>query len=681
MPRKKSKTIPVEDKGPVSELEMRVDEMMSVEKRTRVPAEKTEAAKPPKAAASTELSTAPELGKMAIPGVEDVATDKPEVSSDAPVVAADKPGPETATETEAAPEPESKPRHIDEDPDEDPTLAPVIDEIVAKESDELLAHADAAAGKPAVVVGKPTAGERFKGFFKAWWKNKLARYGTILVVLAALCAVGAYPPTRYYALNLAGVRSGASLTILDNETQLPLKNVSVEIGDHKSRTNEDGLVKLSSLELGTQSLTISQTGFSTINETVTLGLGSNPLGEYKLDSIGMQFRVSLVDYLSGKPVRDAEMSSEESNAQANDKGQIILTIEPDETSSRDAQITADGYRSETLKLEPGQGQNRTIQLVPDRKHVYISRQSGKYDLYKSDIDGKNKELLLAATGNEDGSISVVQSRDGKQVALVSKRDTLKNQDGYVLQSLTLIDVEKGRTLSLEKSERIQVVDWIGDRIVYVKIKAGSSAGSPDRYQLISYDHTTNSRQQLANANYFVDVVSAGGQVYYVTSNNYQGGVSQFVRTKPDGSGKQVLLDKTDVWNVLRDTYDTMTLVGNQVAYSYKLGDNSAKQNTSPGSNTVDRYYLDDGENKLALWADNRDGKGVLLLNNLGNDKDAVLTTQSGLGEPIRWLNDMVAIYRINKPGETADYAISLDGGDPKKITDVTATSGYGRWYY
>jgi Tol biopolymer transport system component len=60
-------------------------------------------------------------------------------------------------------------------------------------------------------------------------------------------------------------------------------------------------------------------------------------------------------------------------------------------------------------------------LVRARKVVVVTRQSGKYDIYKSDIDGKNREALLLGTGHENSNISLAVSPDGQRVAFVSTR--------------------------------------------------------------------------------------------------------------------------------------------------------------------------------------------------------------------------------------------------------------------
>jgi hypothetical protein len=79
--------------------------------------------------------------------------------------------------------------------------------------------------------------------------------------------------------------------------------------------------------------------------------------------------------------------------------------------------------------------------------------------------------------------------------------------------------------------------------------------------------------------------------------------------------------------------------------------------------------------------DKRDGKGVLLVYDIGKNADTVLQTKSGLTGPIRWLNDSSLVYRIHTEQETADYALSLDAGGPVKIRDVTPTGSVDRWYY
>lgn len=570
----------------------------------------------------------------------------------------------------------------------DPQTDEMVDDIVADEGDKLLEVQDAEIAK-AFDSHTPSFWERLKTFFKTWWDNKPARYAGLAVLLIGLTIVGIIPGSRYFVLNTAGVRAKASLTILDGTTDLPLKNVDVTVGSQAAKTNEDGVARLHSLKLGPQNVTIEQLGFAKVTRSVTLGLGSNPLGEVELRAVGTQFNFKLTDYLTGKPVKNGEVSSGDANAQTNDKGEAVLTIGKIDSPKLDVVLKAGGYRSEKTTIDTTTKQVTSVVMVIKRKEVFVSKQSGKFDVYKVDVDGKNRQLLLAGTGLEREQITLVPHATDEMVALVSSRDTKRNQDGYLLDTLTLINVDNGSTLNLESSERIQIVDWIGDRLVYVKVKAGSSAANPERNQLLSYDYNTTTRLQLAGANSFSDIVSAKGAIYYASASGYQanqGGQAQFAKINPDNTGKQTL-QNAEVWDIMRTSYDDLYLAGSYTGntqnwYSYRLGDQSAKKMSQQPANTNEtRFYLDAPDRKHALWTDTRDGKGVLLAYDGITKKDKVLATQSGLTYPLRWLDSRTAIYRVATPGETASYVVSLDGGTPRKVVDVTNVTGLGKWHY
>jgi Tol biopolymer transport system component len=559
----------------------------------------------------------------------------------------------------------------------------VVDDIVAHEGDELLAKQDEDIVK-AFVSGKPSANERIKTFFRDWWDNRFARYAALAALIVIIATAATIPASRYVVLNAAGVRVTASMTILDDTTSLPLKNVSVTVGDTTQKSNADGVVHLESLKLGAQPITVKQLGFAAISKTVTLGLGSNPLGEFSLKAVGTQYKFSVTDYVSGKPVASAVAINGDANAQADDKGRIVLTIGKLTGATLDVTVSANGYRSEKVSLDAAATALTNVVMTTSKKEVFVSKQSGKYDVYKIDVDGKNKQLLLAGTGIERPQITLIPHPTDNVVALVSSRDNKRNQDGYLLDTLTLINVDTGAVLSLDQSEQIKIVDWVNDKLIYVKVKAGTSAGNAERYQLMSYDYSSTKRLQLAGANYFADIVSAKGVLYYATGNYYQPGQSQFVRINPDNTGRQTLLSE-QVWTIIRTGYNDLYLAGaytgnTQSWYSYHMGDSSAKKlSQAPADANTSRFYLDAPDAKRALWTESRDGKGVLLAYDDSSKKDTTLLTQSGLTSPLRWLDSRTVVYHIVTPQETAAYVVSLDGGTPHKISDVTNIAGLGQW--
>ncbi|MDB5181958.1 MAG: hypothetical protein JWP13_721, partial [Candidatus Saccharibacteria bacterium] len=132
-----------------------------------------------------------------------------------------EPSPPGTTDTpeQGASEPEVK--IIENASVDTPEVDPLVDDIVAREGDELLEAQDAEIAK--AFDNKPeTFRERLKNFFAAWWQNKAARYLTLTVLALAIVMAGVVPGSRYFVLNTTGVRAGASLSVLDSTTDLPL---------------------------------------------------------------------------------------------------------------------------------------------------------------------------------------------------------------------------------------------------------------------------------------------------------------------------------------------------------------------------------------------------------------------------------------------------------------------------
>lgn len=556
---------------------------------------------------------------------------------------------------------------------EDPKTDAAVDDILTKDGDDLLAVQDAQPRTPP--PPPPSFWKKTGHFFAAWWRNKWARYITIAVLVAVIGAVSVIPKARYAVLNTVGVRSSASVLVLDNTTQLPLKNVTVELGSHEVRTDVKGVATFKDLKLGNYALTIKRIAFAPQTRVVTVGWGSNPLGTFKLRATGIQYVLSVNDYLSGKAISGAEVVSEDANALSDKNGKVILTVEDTDVTTLDVEVGAAGYRKEALTLDAAQATLAKIALVPAEKAVYVSKQSGKYDVYSSDLDGKNKKLLLAGTGSETDNLSLAVSPNNDLAALVSTRDNMRDDDGYQLQALTMIDIKTGTAVTVDHAQQLQLIDWVGDRLIYRMTLAGASAANPQRSRLISFNYNANARTQLATANQFNMALSIKGYVYYAPSSSDPDAALGLYKVKTDGSGRKRLSD-TEVWTGLRSTYGTLGLQTPDGWYSYALNTDQLSKVSASASDTS-YAFVDDSKSKRSVWTDTRDGKGVLLLYTVDKDSNTTLATQDGLTTPVSWISDKAVVYRVITNGETADYVISPDGGQAHKLADVTAARGLG----
>lgn len=525
--------------------------------------------------------------------------------------------------------------------------------------------------------------DKLKHALRHWWKNPKARYGTIGGILAFFIITFGVPPVRYFVLNNVGVRASTSVKIYDSSTKQPLKNVQVTVRGVTVTTDKEGLAKIQHLKLGKTKMVIARRAFAGETRSLTLGWGSNPLGNIKLKPVGSQYLFEILDYLSGRPINEAEASSGELSAISDEKGKLLLTIDPN-SEEKDLKVTlkAEGYRSETVSLDEKNQNGRKVSMVIDKKHAFVSKRDGKYDLYKIDIDGKNEELVLKGTGNENPEISLVVHPTENIAALVSTRENVRNKDGFILSSLSVVDLQNNKSKVVTQAEKIQPIGWVGNKLVFAQVVAGASASNPNRQKLVAYDSSKGELKTLAGANAFNDVAFIGTELHYAISSALSpGGQAAFYKISLDGTNRQTVLDK-EVWNVFRTSYDSALLSVQNEWYLYKKGSkNKPTKLTNAPADLKNRFYLDSPDAKNSLWIDERDGKGVLVVTDTVSGNDKILKQQAGLNRIFGWQTNDVVVYRISSPQETADYALSLSGGEAKKIRDVTNANSFERWYY
>ncbi len=549
-----------------------------------------------------------------------------------------------------------------------------VDDIVRTESDELLDAQDRTDGRFKPTRVKHGFWRSIGHFFAAWWHHKSLRWVTIMLLVGGCAGAWVVPGVRYWVLNHAGVRVSASVIVLDDTTGLPLKDIDMTIDGVSASTGVDGRATIGNLLLGPHQLTVSEPGFSTIKSKVVLGWGSNPLGEFELEAVGVQYTLQVQDYLTNKPVANAEVSVGDAVALSNKEGKVVLTL-PVSSEPQDvvATVVHSGYRNQQATLKYLTKEVTPVSLVTTRKVVFVSKQSGTYDVYSSDIDGEHKKVILAGTGNEDANITLAVSTDGERAALVSTRDNQRDAAGFLLSTLTLINVMDSSTVTITHAEQIQLVDWVGSRLVFEQVSEETKTPLATRYAIISYDYATNTRLQLAASPHFNTVLNAQGYLYYAVADSDTTDPI-FARIKSDGTGKQQILDK-EVWSAYRTDYNVLSLQTAEGWYTYDLASGKTAQVSAPSSYTT-RGYMDNSAGTQSLWTTTRDGLGVLLRTDKTTGQDTAIHTQSGLGYPVQWFGDDAAIFRVVNGGEVADYILGTGGSQtPHKVADVVNTYG------
>lgn len=572
----------------------------------------------------------------------------------------------------------------DDPPLDDPATDRAVEEIVAEEGDAVLAAEDKARKEHEhPPVAKKTSGKLAR-LLQVIWQNPKTRWSVIGGVVAFVLLIALIPQTRYFVLNTAQVRASLELKVIDAGTLQPLKNVTVKAANAEAKTDSDGMAKLQNVLLGKTELVIEKRAFASQSKDIVIGWGSNPLGEFKAEAVGSQYTFFVKDAFSGNPLAGAEAASGDGNAMADDDGKIILTLDTaqmDDAAQISVEFSAGSYRNETVNITVNNREAQSVPMIPGRRHAFVSKRSGKYDVYTADADGKNERRILGGTSYERDDLALIPHPKDDYVAYVATRENTRNQSGYLLSTLYIIDTKLGEVIKVDQSEQIHVIGWSDQgRLVYVKVAAGASGEDPQRHRLISFnneDHTDT--KELASSNSFNDVLMAGNRVYYAPSNVFHEGEPGTYAVDANGDNPQTILND-ETFSIVRSDYDTLHLsVGNDW-FEYVLGSPMAADAAAPNS-TKSRMYVDNPHNNTSLWVDDRDGRGVLIAYDKTSKEEKILFERGGLRLPLYWLTDKHIVFRVADGRETADYILNVEDGEPRKIMDVTDAAGVTRWLY
>ncbi len=561
--------------------------------------------------------------------------------------------------------------------DPDPEIDAAVDDIVRSESDETIAEADEKIAKLEAKKSKVSFKQKAKKVFSAWWCNKPVRYGTLAGSFVLLTVISLLPTTRYGLLNIVGVRVSSSMVVIDSQTRLPLKGINVHLQNKRTKTNDNGVASFNGLKLGSSELSISKRGYADNNRKIILGWGSNPIGEQAITATGEQFTFILRDWLSGKPVLNGEATSGENSAKSDDKGKIILTVGEKSISNVKVLIKVAGYRDVILTGDKLTSGDIILKLVPSKKLVFVSNRNGLFDLYKIDLDGRNEEVLLKATGKEELAPVVLQDPSHSTVAVVSSRDGDVNASGFVLDGLFIVDINSGESNKITRSAQVQLIGWSGNRLIYWKVVEGTSGGNAQRSKLVSYDQSTGEKTELATANYFNDVKLVGNVVYYaVSSFAVPQSQAKLYSVQVNGKDNLKVVDN-QVWNIYRTEYNKLVFSAFGQKW-YEVVDNGNSQEISKQVAPKSKNFIDSPNGKTTAWVEIRDGKGVILTSSTTDFKENIILTKQGLNNILYWANNTTLVYGVVDNSQTADYVFNTSGGKPKKIVDVTVSTGTRR---
>jgi hypothetical protein len=573
-------------------------------------------------------------------------------------------------------------------------------------------------------VEKPAKTNKFKRLFGRYWAKKKWTIPVSIVVLLLL--ILAVPTTRYPILGMF-LKKDLQVVVVDDKTKQPVSAAVVTLAGTSAKTDAAGKAKLH-VKVGGSTLTIQKSYYKLLTTKAFVGLSSAkaPL-RLTVQAIGRQVPIVVLNKVTGKPLANATIKVLSAEAKTDKLGKATLVL-PTTATTQKATISLAGFNdlSATVQVTDAVVAANSFSLTAAGKLYFLSNLSGKIDIVKTNLDGTDRQTVLAGTGNEDPqNTSLLASRDWKYLALQAKR----SGDNA---SIYLIDTSTDKLTTIDEGDaRFTLVGWANDSLAYYVNRNGYSGWQPKATAIKTYD-ATNAKLTVAyqtdatgnSQNYSTEslgwVQQVGTKLVWYTT--WSGHIQYYSDAYSELNGKQAQLVEYDTTKGTAKTLKTypINVPTSQYAYTYygpftsyqsivykpheiyflvnsgdanngnyyneyedgKFTENSDEAKTYfEGSQAGYPTYLDSPSATKTFWTDFRDGKNTLFV---GDDEGNSGKQIASLSEfsPYGWYSDN---YLLLSKNSSELYIMPADGSTaPQKITDyykpATTYRGYGGGY-
>jgi Tol biopolymer transport system component len=494
------------------------------------------------------------------------------------------------------------------------------------------------ADKPAEVAETNKGSAKKHEWFNKWW-NWAKTHKLISIPVAIILTMGLItaliPQVRYSVLGLFFEQS-FPVVVVDAETGKPVSSATVSLGGKTATTDSEGRASVKT-SVGYADLVVSKKYYHSFSKEVVVPLAKPDPLKVSLKADGRAVPVTVLNKISKEPAENVTITYEGTEAKTDSDGKATVVVPADKKDVK-IMLGGDGFVTSeaTLTVTSDEVEANIFQVSPSGKIYFLSNASGKIDLVKSNLDGSDRQTVLAGTGKEDrfGTV-LLASRDWKYIALLSKRD------GGEYAKLFLIDTTNNDSLTTmdEGQAYFTPYGWSNDRFIYKVNRQNIAEWQPKRQALKSYnapgkkittlDETDGSGNAAKYAyeafdNVYIldkEIVYSGnwnsGGYYY---NPGDQGKATFNSVQADGSQKKVVKTFND------DPYiETRTGDFGEIKILYVEG-GAAKVDVyhngkvSVGASKSEEFYdesyptfIVSPTGKKTLWSDYRDGKYVFFV--------------------------------------------------------------------
>jgi flagellar basal body-associated protein FliL len=578
------------------------------------------------------------------------------------------------------------------------------------EFDQSSVEGDDSAGAE-INIEKPMSSVRPHHRLWHWVKThkKVSIPAAVVLVIVVLAAV---PFTRY-ALASVALKQTYQVTVVDDQTKKPVTSATVELAGKKVTTDSKGKASLR-VKVGNAKLTVEKKYYKPVSQDVLVPiLKQKKATQVKVHATGRQVPITVINKITSKPVANVKVTADGAEVKTDSKGQAVLVL-PADKQKVEATITASNYnstKSEVTVTTEAIAAN-TFSVTPAGKVYFLSNQSGNIDVVKTNLDGTDRQTVLAGTGKEDkGSTVLLASRDWKYLALYSKRD------GGEFPKLFLITTANDKVVTMDEGDgaSFSPTGWDDHKFVYLVTRTKVQQWENNKYALKSYnaesqkittlDQTVAQGDQANSASQnFEGTFLLDHQVVYAVdwsrsylnyyAPNLLEGKSNVIRTvQTNGQGKKDVktFDATKYGGINTRVYEPNSVAfatWNNNAYEfyeYENGEVKKYETTSDiffGSGYATHLISPSGNQ--TFWAESRDGQQTLFV----GDKEGKSPKQVAANTKLQvygWFTDE---YLLAQKDGSELYILPVDGlkegQAPLKVTNYYRPDfsiyGYGGGY-
>lgn len=546
---------------------------------------------------------------------------------------------------------------------------------------------------------------KLKKFFKRYWYRK--KWTIPVTIFGVLALIFALPWSRYPILALALKRS-YSVTIMDSKTNTPVSGAKIILDGSSETTDNNGTAHFRT-KVGKGQLTITKQYYETMTSQVFVGVGTaHNIDAVRLVATGRQVPVVVTNKITGKAIANAEIKVLDTTAKTDANGTATIVL-PTTAQSQQATITAANYNGLNANIEVTSDLVSTnkFAITPTGKVYFLSNLSGNIDVVSTNLDGTNRQTVVAGTGNEDSVNTVLlASRDWKYLALLSKRD------GGNFAKLFLINTSNNQLTTIEATaSNFTPIGWSDHHFIYLAANPTVQLWQSGGQTLKSFNADTSSDTTLDQASAegvsSVDYVFQtfptyniiGDQLVYSKqwsssygSTRMDEKTAQILSIGADGSNKSDLKDFSlsnsspyiyisEVTYHPQDLYFQISSNSGTTYYEYKNG-NVTQTNTLTTASFTQPYptYLVSPSDNQTFWTQSQDGKNSLVVGDASGNNGTQIATLSDYKAYGWFTSDYVLVS--NNGSEL--YVMPATGGTALKVTDYYKAqqnyNGYGYGY-